>query len=291
MMEMVSEYRALRASVIRLWRDSGPSLDPNDLSDLTRFNESIDQSLTTAVNSYTRRVDQSREMFLAILGHDLRNPLNTVSVSADLLWALGGLDAEGREVVGHISAAAAVMGRMIGDLLDYTRTRLGAGMPTSPAGMDLADLCRAVLAEFRAGHAAPRAALDAGAGVTGEWDAARLRQVLSNLLANAIQHGRAGRARGIVAAVERPGRRAHRPQHRAADRAGRAGDDLRAAGARRAAGRPDAARDRQHRAGAVHRPRDRERPRRRDRTSRPPPPTAPPSPSASPANVPPPLFM
>src|SRR5688572_24558899 len=78
LMDVVAEYRALRASVVRLWRESRPDPDRRDLDDLTRFHESIDQSLTTAVRSYTERVDRSRQMFLAILGHDLRNPLNAV---------------------------------------------------------------------------------------------------------------------------------------------------------------------------------------------------------------------
>ena len=85
LLAVVAEYRALRASVIRLWRESSPDPDRRDLDDLTRFNESIDQSLTEAVRSYTERVDRSRQMFLAILGHDLRNPLNSVTMSAALL--------------------------------------------------------------------------------------------------------------------------------------------------------------------------------------------------------------
>src|SRR4051812_9981349 len=85
MMSVVAEYRALRASVIRLWRDSAPTPDVRDLDDLTRFNESIDQSLTEAVRSYTQRVDRSRQMFLAILAHDLRNPLNSMTMSAEAL--------------------------------------------------------------------------------------------------------------------------------------------------------------------------------------------------------------
>src|SRR4029079_10978226 len=82
---VVAEYRALRASVIRLWRDSNPSPDQHDLDDLTRFNESIDQSLTRAVRAYAVRVERSRNMFLAILGHDLRNPLNAMTLSAKVL--------------------------------------------------------------------------------------------------------------------------------------------------------------------------------------------------------------
>jgi hypothetical protein len=82
--EVVSEYRALRASVLRLWQQSEPNCDHDDVSDITRFNEAIDQSLAKAVASYAHRVDQSRRMFLAILGHDLRNPLSCISMSAQL---------------------------------------------------------------------------------------------------------------------------------------------------------------------------------------------------------------
>src|SRR6185369_2130370 len=69
--EVVSEYRALRASVLQLWRESAPAPDLSDLDDITRFNETIDQSLAKAVAGYAHRVDQSRRMFLAILSHDL----------------------------------------------------------------------------------------------------------------------------------------------------------------------------------------------------------------------------
>lgn len=72
------EYRALRASVLRLWGESVRRAEENDLQDLIRFNEWIDQSLAEAVRSFTERIDQSRELFLATLGHDLRNPLNAI---------------------------------------------------------------------------------------------------------------------------------------------------------------------------------------------------------------------
>lgn len=197
LLEVVAEYRALRASVIRLWRESGPDvdphdLDPHDLDDLTRFNESMDQSLTRAVGCYSKRVDESRDMFLAILGHDLRNPLNSIAMSATLLPHVGSQNAEAAELAARIAAGAAVMARMIGDLLDYTRTRLGAGMPMSTAAMDLEPLCREVLAEFRAGHPTQALRFRSAGDTAGEWDAARVRQAASNLLANAIQHGGEG---------------------------------------------------------------------------------------------------
>ncbi|MCX6066274.1 MAG: sensor histidine kinase, partial [Chloroflexi bacterium] len=82
--ELISEYRALRASVMRLWRKSSPQPDIDDIDDITRFNESIDQSLAEAVGSYTERVDRSRQLVLAILGHGLRNPLTAIRMCAQL---------------------------------------------------------------------------------------------------------------------------------------------------------------------------------------------------------------
>ena len=189
LVQVISEYRALRASVIRLWRESGRNPDLRDLDDLTRFNESIDQSLTKAVRSYTQRVNRSRQMFLAILGHDLRNPLNAMMMSAEALSRTGHLDAESAELAAQIQSSAAAMARMISDLLDFTGSGLGAAMPLTPAAMDLQSLCQEVVDEMRAAYPTRTVRCEAQGELTGEWDAARLRQVVSNLLGNAVQHG------------------------------------------------------------------------------------------------------
>jgi signal transduction histidine kinase len=189
LMEVVSEYRALRASVLQLWRDSGPKPHDSDVADLTRFNESIDQSLVKAVSSYSRRVDQARDLFLAILSHDLRNPLNSIAMSAQLLPQQDDLNAQSTQTATQISTNAQVMARMISDLLDYTRTRLGAGMPVSPAPMDLSSLCRTVFEEFRTAHPNRVIRFHCECDLHGEWDADRLRQAISNVVGNAVQHG------------------------------------------------------------------------------------------------------
>lgn len=189
LIEVVSEYRALRASVLRLWVQSIRTADTHDLEDLTRFNESMDQSLAEAVKSYTSRVDESRELFLATLGHDLRNPLNAMVVSSGILARSGQLDEENTRIASQMSGFAKVMTRMIEDLLDFTRTRLGGGMPVSATRTDLQDLSRDVLDEFRAAHPHRLLRFEAVGDTSGEWDAARLRQVVSNLVANAIRYG------------------------------------------------------------------------------------------------------
>ena len=119
LIEVVSEYRALRASVLRLWGERIGHADEHDLQDLTRFNESMDRSFGEAVRSYTNRVDESRELFLATLGHDLRNPLNAIVVSSALLARSAQLDEENTQVALQMSKFANVMSRMIQDLLDF----------------------------------------------------------------------------------------------------------------------------------------------------------------------------
>lgn len=186
---LVAEYRALRASVVRLWRESGPSPDLGDIDDLTRFHESIDQSLTIAIGSFTTRVDRSRQMFLAILGHDLRNPLNSMLMSGAMLARTGGLSTEMSRAAAGIAASATAMGQMISDLLDFTGVGLGAEMPIEPAPIDLRGLCQEVVNEIRAAHPTRTVRFDARGDLTGVWDAARMRQLVSNLLGNAVQHG------------------------------------------------------------------------------------------------------
>lgn len=198
LIEVVSEYRALRASVLRLWQAAVHDFDERDMQDLVRFNESIDQSLAEAVRSYTRRVDESRELFLATLGHDLRAPLNLMMLSADVLVRSGQLDGKNTQIALRMAASGRVMSGMIHDLLDFTRTRLGAGMPLSVTPSDLGSLCQEVLDEFRAAHPGRSLHFKRAGDLTGQWDAARLRQVLSNLIGNAIEHGDEGAPIEIV---------------------------------------------------------------------------------------------
>lgn len=188
--EVVSEYRALRASVLRLWRESGPRPDINDVDDITRFNESMDQSLAKAVGSYTERVDQARSMFLAILSHDLRNPLNCIRMAAFLVMRKHA-DADCAKALSQIETNTQAIERLISDLIDFASTGLGSAMPLTRGPVDLENLCREVFEGFRSAHPQRTLRFEADGDLTGDWDAARLRQVVSNLIGNAIQHGSA----------------------------------------------------------------------------------------------------
>lgn len=185
---VMSEYRALRASVVRLWVESLPESNINDLADLTRFDEAMDQSLAEAMHRFSEHLDKSRQMFLGILGHDLRTPLNAVTMLAQCLVETN-RDPGTTEIASQIISSNDAAGRLLNDFLDFAVSRLGRPMPVTPAPTDFAALCREVVAEVRACCPRLRCHIEAGGEIRGEWDRARVRQLLSNLINNAVQHG------------------------------------------------------------------------------------------------------
>src|SRR5688500_6201820 len=130
LLQLGSEFRALRASVVKLWRSHLPKEHHGALDDLARFNQSVDQALAESIASYADELGRSRDTFLAILGHDLRSPLSAVSMSGHYLSRTAMLAGK-QEVlaVARIQRAAEKMDAMVKDLLEYTRTRLGRGTP------------------------------------------------------------------------------------------------------------------------------------------------------------------
>jgi signal transduction histidine kinase len=190
-MEVVSEYRALRASVLRLWRESLPQPDVNDIDDITRFNESIDQSLAEAVGSYTDRVEESRRMFLAILGHDLRNPLNSIRMASQLASRTTSENLGSAKALSMIESNTETITRLISDLIDFASTGLGSAMPLTRSPVDLEKLGRKVFEEFCFAYPQRTLRFHSDGDLTGDWDAARLQQAISNLMGNALQHGSA----------------------------------------------------------------------------------------------------
>lgn len=187
--QMVSEFRALRASVVHLWRAAGAGPGGSDFEDVTRFNEAIDQALAESVTRYARDLDHSKEMFLAILGHDVRTPLGAIMMSATGLLMRPDLAAAHQAAASRILNSGARIKGIVNDLLDLTRTRLGGGIPLACAEMDLGEVGRQTVEEVAAYHPDRDLRFEASGPVRGSWDAARLGQALSNLVGNAVQHG------------------------------------------------------------------------------------------------------
>ncbi len=191
--QLVSEFRALRASVLRHWEETQTDLN----GEVTRFNEAIDETLTESTARYSEIVNSTREQFLGILGHDLRNPIGAILMGAGLL--LESKDLESAEIARSIVNSAERMSRMVNDLLDLTRTRLGSGIPVCIRPTDLVTICEQIVAELQAMHPKVRLQFKSKGRLDGNWDSDRLAQALSNLIGNAIQYGDIDKPITIVA--------------------------------------------------------------------------------------------
>ncbi len=133
-----------------------------------------------------RTVAEFREMFIGILGHDLRNPLAAILMFAGLLLRRGHLGEQDGTTVSQIIRSTQRMARMISQLLDLTRARLGSGLPIEVKPSDLREICQDVADEF-----GPIVRLEVEGDLNGLWDADRLAETLSNLVGNAIEHATA----------------------------------------------------------------------------------------------------
>lgn len=187
--QMVSEFRALRASVLRLWSEAQSDFDRANLAEVTRFNEAIDQLLAESIAKFAQDVDRLKDLFLGVIGHDLRNPLGAIMMSATLLMTREGPGWQHSKTAARILSSGTRMEGLIGDLLDFTRARMGAGIPIARADVDLEVECRRTVDEIAAFHPACTMSFQATGVLRGSWDGARIAQALSNLLGNAVQHG------------------------------------------------------------------------------------------------------
>lgn len=185
LVQVLAEFRALRASVLRLYELSGEA----DLGGVRRFNEAIDEALTESMTRYSAQTDLYRDQFVGILSHDLRSPLGAITAGAALLARAAEDDQRQARVASRILNSAQRMERMIADLLDLTRTRLGGVIPLKAVDTDLHNVCEEVVLEVQASYPDAIVQFESRGDVTGSWDADRLAQVVSNLVVNAIEHG------------------------------------------------------------------------------------------------------
>jgi len=192
LVQLVAEYRALRASVLRLWTGAGLASSPRDFDDMVRFNEAIDQAIAESVARYSEEIAKARDTFIAILGHDLRSPLGAIVMSAHALASFE-LPEKAAKASATIQRSAHAMHSMIRDLLDFAGDRLGREMTMRFLDADLLDTCRSALSEVKAAHPQRTFRLDHDGDLRARFDPERIAQALSNLLNNAVNHGHANK--------------------------------------------------------------------------------------------------
>ena len=186
--ELVAEYRAFRASVTDMWIDAAPRTYENALQ-LVRFNEAVDQILSESVIRFGKKLDSDADLLTASIGHDLRNPLNAVMLSAHQLATSKTLSHQEQIAAARIESSTARIAGMLQDLNDFTRTRLGSIVGYQREASSVGDVCREIIEETRASYPERTITFAELSDTTAFVDRKRIGQLLSNLVANAVQHG------------------------------------------------------------------------------------------------------
>jgi signal transduction histidine kinase len=148
-----------------------------------------DQAAVALEKTRSDEIGEFREQLIGIVGHDLRNPLHAIMLTAHLLLKIEGVGEREAELARKITRSASRAARLIDQLLDLTRSRLGGGIPIDPERFDLNDVCRQVLGETEITHPDRPLHVDVRGDSTGVWDRDRMYQLLGNLVGNAVQHG------------------------------------------------------------------------------------------------------
>jgi signal transduction histidine kinase len=145
-----------------------------------------------AAGEDARRIGAQQERLVAVVSHDLRNPLGALGGNLGLLGRLGPLTDRQAQVIDNMRRTVTRMDAMIRDLLDLARSREGELVKLSPEEIRVGEVCARVLVEARAAHPDAELSLVVDGDDVARLDADRIAQAVSNLVANAIQHGAEG---------------------------------------------------------------------------------------------------
>jgi len=188
--ELVAEFRAMRVTVLRAWpRSEDVAGDTLSVDETTRFSEALDRALAESIERYSADRARIRDLFLAVLGHDLRDPLSGINMATHVLDRPVLDDTLRVKAAVRIKRAVRIMDHLITDLLDFTRSRLGSGLPIDKTHCDLAQVAEDALEAVRTSVPEHRFDAELSGDLTLQADPARIAQLLSNLLYNAAQHG------------------------------------------------------------------------------------------------------
>jgi len=183
---LTREYSKLRVVLLRVLKEVPPTDEARE--DMVALHEGMDAAINDAMHRYATRREEVRERFVAILGHDLREPLSTVVISANVLAANPTLKPEHRIVASRIVRACDRMQRMINDVLDFARGHLGTGIPANPTLNDMGEIVRAAADEITGANPQRHVAVELNGDLRGAFDRDRVHQALTNLISNAIHH-------------------------------------------------------------------------------------------------------
>jgi signal transduction histidine kinase len=185
--QLVAEYCALRASVIDRWARRSKTATWFEVEDMSLFNKALDEALGKSVARYSEMIRQAQDIFIGILGHDIRTPLNAISIGAETLMRSASQEGRSVQIASRIFNSSKRISGLVDNLLDFTSARFGMQLAVRP--VDMAMLAEQVAEEIRSAHSGRTILLDVVGDCNGKWDSGRISQAISNLISNALQHG------------------------------------------------------------------------------------------------------
>ncbi len=163
--QLVAEFRAMRASVPRLWSQADAAGLPKPAAEeIARFDEALDQALDESVERYTADAAESRELFLAVLAHDARSPLSNIRLSTEVLLRPTLPDRMCLEVAVRVRRASETIGLLTTDVLEYAGSRLGRGMSVHLKETELRSVCEDAIDAVRSNQPEREIVWQAGVG-------------------------------------------------------------------------------------------------------------------------------
>ena len=143
-----------------------------------------------AMAALAKEREHTKDLFIGVLTHDLRNPLSSIVMASRLLMEAEDVPAHHLRTIARIASSGARMGKLIDDIGDFARGRLGGGIPVNPEALDLAEICRTTVSELELVFPGRTIAIENSGSCSGSWDKGRVAQVVSNLVSNALRHSK-----------------------------------------------------------------------------------------------------
>ena len=185
--QMAGEFRALRASVLKLWFEACGTTGPN-IDDIIRFNEAIDQALAESLDFFTEKLEERRNLFLGMLGHDMRTPLQAMQMTATLLDRVSS-DAAVTNAAQRLIKSGLRMKALLDELIEFNKIKRELGVRIYPTQLDIEPLFEEELGQLRAVYPDRQFELQVDGPTLGAWDGDSLRRLLGNLVVNAVKYG------------------------------------------------------------------------------------------------------
>ena len=186
--QLIGEFRAVRGSVLRRWA-AQTMVGVGRSEDITRFNESIDETLAASARHYSHKADEARTVIIGVLAHDLRNPLQAALMGASYIIREPHASAKSIQAAARIKVSVTRCSQLVSDLLDYSRAKLSQGIPINLEPANMRGLCAAAVDEVESANPGRFITQIYRGELNGFWDSGRIAQLLGNLLTNALKHG------------------------------------------------------------------------------------------------------